>query len=100
MTTNNRPTCQNCPYWTSAPDWRGSDSQLGECRRSAPKYHDITDDRRDWAATMPADWCGDHPQMPAYVAGLAGNLGRKRVEECVDNLRGLQTLATKEEETR
>ena len=94
-TTNTRPTCESCPYWIAEPEWKGSDNPRGECRRWAPKYHTDTIDRRDWAATLPTDWCGDHPQMVAYISGLAG--GGDALREAVLAGRGLVSVLLSEE---
>ena len=70
-TTNTRPTCQSCPYWQQY-----NTGKKGECRRHAPR--DMPGCENDWAVTQNTDWCGGHPQMPAYVAGLAGSSGGSR----------------------
>lgn len=68
--TTPRPTCESCPYWTKTPRWGGA--EVGECRRRAPTFSPDKIGEQSWAPALPADWCGEHPQMPAYIAGLAG----------------------------
>ena len=63
-----RPTCATCPYWSDysliLPEDRTDG--MGQCRRHAPKYEPDTAD--DWADTHSDDWCGDHVDMPAWIA--------------------------------
>ena len=56
-----RPTCATCPYW-GGPDTK----KEGICRRRAPNW--TTEGREDWAVTTCVDWCGDHPDFPAWIA--------------------------------
>ena len=60
-----RPTCATCPYW-------GDPNEKGEaiCHRRAPNY--TAEWRENWGATMAADWCGDHPAFPAWIAAREG----------------------------
>jgi hypothetical protein len=72
-----RPTCKTCPYWKQIEDA----NLYGECRRF-PAYQshqmDVGSeeegktniDLATWADTEEDDWCGEHPDFPAYIAGL------------------------------
>ncbi len=60
-----RPTCATCAYW---------DDATGDCHRLAPlpvwvenfpnegNTHQVI-----WPETEPDDWCGEHPDFPAYI---------------------------------
>ena len=75
-----RPTCGSCPYWrTDRPD----NSMIeGDCRRNPPQfaacdrqYRDMRETAWDeWCGTWPGcdsnDFCGEHPDFPAYIASL------------------------------
>ena len=53
-----RPTCATCPYWE--PPKVGRTRAEGLCRRFAP--------REEHAPMLPDEWCGDHPDFPAWIA--------------------------------
>jgi hypothetical protein len=73
-----RPTCKTCPYWDQNaiveiidPQWSYSVTSsaypfgqkiavTGVCKR-----HAITQGHR-----TSIDWCGEHPDFPAYLAAL------------------------------
>ena len=72
-----RPTCETCPYWDGDHSVKG----IGYCKRNAPvpiilplrgelpnDYH-IGDDPT-FAELAGTDWCGEHPQFPAYIESL------------------------------
>lgn len=73
-----RPTCETCPYW----DVFSAGEDDGFCRRYAPRpsqeglqrpYNPaIKGDRREVfpATTKIQEWCGEHPDFPAYIAAL------------------------------
>jgi hypothetical protein len=77
-----RPTCGSCPYWNPEDD--GGE---GYCHRRAPqpspieimKYSPKDGDDCHWGSYSQAvvfpqtdwdDWCGDHPDFPAYLKSL------------------------------
>ena len=87
-----RPTCKTCPYWDVDDDDRDDETQ-GRCRRNPPKiveaavvafashdtFHDkttaIADATRNalttaCPSTCGLEWCGRHPDFPAYVKSL------------------------------
>lgn len=66
-----RPTCGTCPYFNN---W-GADIDLsdGECRRNAPKTIQTEEDKDLWvkfAIMYRHEWCGEHPEFPAYIKSL------------------------------
>lgn len=90
-----RPTCKTCPYWDRDDEF--SDTTDGgrviqaKCRRHAPggssdffesyEGEAAADDGnvpREWTAynlarfstTEWSEWCGEHPDFPAYIASL------------------------------
>lgn len=93
MSDPERPSCRTCPYWdvdnphfdmldgegklTYPELWRRAleDGRPidGQCRRF-PRHAAPDDDRHfavhDWPATTDYDWCGEHPDFPAYLAAL------------------------------
>jgi hypothetical protein len=83
-----KPTCRTCPYWY-APDPENfhsvcMDSVKGECHRFPPTRDSVDKWRggdvsrversldeineADWIDTEESDWCGEHPDFPAYLA--------------------------------
>jgi hypothetical protein len=83
------PFCDTCPYWDLADpraeydperiDWtieaRIADGELvdGECRRYPrfyPQHKGQKESTTSWPRTSSADWCGEHPDFPAYLATL------------------------------
>ena len=84
------PTCSTCPYWlydldgsdpaAPRPDFDSLDTSPdvdthgGECRRSAPVARmkmpamNFFADRLRWPRTTSSEWCGEHPDFPAYIA--------------------------------
>jgi hypothetical protein len=88
-----RPECKTCPYWYedgwkhySYDPWGnptlGSDNMpneeafFGLCMRRAPQPKLVKETQTDrplvpeYAATCSGDWCGEHPDFPAYIASL------------------------------
>jgi hypothetical protein len=71
-----RPKCGTCPY--AAPDLISDDGLV--CRRYPPAAHlrvrDVLyehDDNSEWPTVHATiDWCGEHPDFPAYLAHLRG----------------------------
>jgi hypothetical protein len=64
-----RPMCETCPYWDSP----SKDTTSGLCCRNAPRslssFHDAVDDPvAQWPMTMEWEFCGEHPDFPAYIA--------------------------------
>ena len=58
------PKCETCAYWDAA------ENGMGECRRRAPLARDSWWAGYDaWAFvdTMRSDWCGEHPDFPAWI---------------------------------
>ena len=86
-----RPTCRTCPYWdledyeSDCPDFGGTDEEMrshldtdccccasGECRRY-PRQTEGMVGRcmvTYWPRSLDSDWCGEHPDFPAYIASL------------------------------
>jgi hypothetical protein len=61
-----RPTCNTCPYFDKIPE-----SDEGQCRRRAPAPQVSDQDFAPfWPKTDFEDWCGEHPDFPAYIASL------------------------------
>lgn len=69
---SDRPTCATCPFWR-----RPLEHTYGECRRFPPQS--VTAGRRgdnsplgytdfDSPRVMAEDWCGEHPDFPAWLA--------------------------------
>jgi len=58
-----RPTCATCPYWAGPEDAHGG---LGSCRPRSPRHLGSQCD--DFAIVSSIEWCGDHPDFPAYIA--------------------------------
>jgi hypothetical protein len=65
-----RPTCKTCLYWEP----QGIDPDQGYCRRYPPQHIDKTESHTDAAerylvpVTWGDDWCGEHPDFPAWLA--------------------------------
>jgi hypothetical protein len=64
-----RPTCATCPFWW--PLGSGAETEgVAECRRLPPVYHLHPVTARlmpAWPVSGRYDWCGEHPDAPAYV---------------------------------
>lgn len=71
-----RPTCKTCPYWKQL-----SEAELyGECRHGPAKHGAETQLNCDpgtvsitwgtWFDQHEDEWCGAHPNFPAYIASL------------------------------
>lgn len=95
-----RPTCKTCAFWEKYhPLDEERDVALGQCRRYAPTaclrgQFGIAEDGEAVIGGVGAkevlwplvfvgddedDWCGEHPNFPAYLASL------KNAEEPKDN---------------
>ena len=80
-----RPTCGTCPYWDSddpmfdveegfefSPQFTIQEARdrgitvLCPCRRYPPQVDSDSD--RTWPITWDFDWCGSHPDFPAWLA--------------------------------
>jgi hypothetical protein len=79
-----RPTCVTCPFWEDfnempEPDIHGNPMGTpGSCRVGRPQLP-LTEAAIDhggdpffamWPNTDSNEWCGEHPDFPAYIAGL------------------------------
>jgi len=73
-----RPTCKTCPYWKQIED-----AELyGECRRYPATEGNRLDVNCDpgsvsikwghWFDQEENDWCGEHPDFPAYILIMKG----------------------------
>ncbi len=81
-----RPVCETCPfwYWDQYGETEVGDVDMAECRRYAPmadqepngtkracaRADGISYDSTTWPITGPIDWCGEHPDFPAYLESL------------------------------
>jgi hypothetical protein len=87
-----RPTCKTCPYWaffdpstcevvedieTASGD--DLEDNEGQCRRCPPArlvYNGFRNGGRsvlrtnEFPEVFHYDWCGEHPDFPAYLAAL------------------------------
>lgn len=62
-----RPTCKTCPYFDSYEN--GTDE--GECRIGRPIIGEVDDKPFGvWPPTYEFEFCGEHPDFPAYIASL------------------------------
>jgi hypothetical protein len=65
MMMTERPTCVSCPFWAE-----NEGSMLGECRRQPPTmpYAEAAENTDGiWPVTLETEWCGEHPDMPAWI---------------------------------
>ena len=80
-----KPTCETCPYWLCRiPPNKDDSDGVGYCRRSPPlvtsatlgrwrpcdeSIYGIHHDRLTsaWPHCDGADWCGEHPDFPAWI---------------------------------
>jgi hypothetical protein len=80
-----QPTCATCPFWE--PDTNERPPLIGWCHRHAPRFvaeiqarHDAHEGLDDLAFSFPktlaGDWCGEHPDFPAYLASRAEKFAR------------------------
>lgn len=65
-----RPTCGTCPYFDEY-------EHSSYCRRHPPATLYIGDDDErmpcfstTWPAVVANNFCGEHPEFPAYIASL------------------------------
>jgi len=82
-----RPMCSTCPYW----DWQANGEEDGidevdiaECHRGHPVALDqpfdslhakanrnsLVSSSAVWPQTWSHEWCGEHPDFPAYLVSL------------------------------
>lgn len=69
-----RPTCKTCPYWDV---FNREPFDEGDCRKQAPRAYLDSEfspseqgNNAYWPVTTEIDWCGEHPDFPAYLEGL------------------------------
>lgn len=76
-----RPRCKTCPYWDiyDAPypkNTHGEDIIDGDCHRRPPPpvaataIPDTDGYEWYWPPTSSYDFCGEHPDFPAYITSL------------------------------
>ena len=77
-----RPTCKTCPYWNTLEDEDEPEPLEGWCHRFPPlpavtkvmiKETGMYDGIH--VVTRRCDFCGEHPDFPAYIAGPKGPTG-------------------------
>lgn len=84
-----RPTCQTCPYWDAFGTFNSVlqiANDCGECHRFPavlPTPDCIAWDKENndsnfafdgvWPNTYDHNWCGEHPDFPAYIRSLKQN---------------------------
>lgn len=61
-----RPTCATCPYWVRL------DSHVGECHAGHPTRYAFgiwagQSSSCAWPKPESTEWCGQHPDMPAWI---------------------------------
>lgn len=76
----NRPMCYSCVYWESYLNRDKNSRALGECHRNAPRSmlyviglvqaDKYPPSAVSWPDTLEDEWCGEHPDFPAFVASL------------------------------
>jgi hypothetical protein len=70
-----RPTCETCAFWEwlqTRPVPDPDDYEVGECRRRPPtasRPSKLAGGKAmaTWRRTFEDDWCGEHPDFPAYL---------------------------------
>jgi hypothetical protein len=95
-----RPTCGTCPYW-QACEQCGDGEAGGTCRRHPPspptslgkseiaktadgayRYDSHWSECAIWPHVDRVDWCGEHPDFPAWIArGMARSPKGRRLSE-------------------
>ena len=60
-----RPTCATCPYFSP---YIANYTIEGSCRRHAPAWPGQVGTKGNWGIVDPRNWCGDHPDFPAWIA--------------------------------
>jgi hypothetical protein len=77
-----KPTCESCVYWDTWTQDCKKDA-LGLCRKNAPrririhKTHGMSSTTQilnDTPKTKIDEWCGEHPDFPAYLESLKPSL--------------------------
>lgn len=63
-----RPTCRTCAYFDPYPKV----VEKGECKRRAPApvLGLVVDFEPYWPTVHHEEWCGEHPDSPAYIRSL------------------------------
>lgn len=84
-----RPECSSCPYWDELDDHEYAPI-IGLCHRTPPRYtgshtssdssKSATPDAWDFPWTTESDWCGEHPDFPAYIAALKSHSSPRNVQ--------------------
>lgn len=98
-----KPTCRTCPYWDKADCWvdnaiqhddepnaefiaRAIDEGLVrcECHRFPPailsrQQRDEQTCSSDYPVTIDFEWCGEHPDFPAYIESLKTSVHSGRI---------------------
>lgn len=68
-----RPTCKTCPYWQYCGGETDLGYRYGWCHRHAPRpviIDEEWDKEPEWPWVPDHEWCGEHPDFPAYLASL------------------------------
>lgn len=75
-----KPTCETCPYWErNKPHKYEDEAMVGTCHRypirgsaeiikgsdNASEVGVMLDS--DYPETLTSEWCGEHPDFPAYI---------------------------------
>ena len=66
-----RPRCETCPYY-----YVFDPEMMGECRRNAAGTFIVPDSipsgdvHAHWPFVDIDDWCGEHPDFPAYLTAI------------------------------
>lgn len=73
-----QPKCAACPYWQRG--WWELTNGWGACKRGRPELSSvggvnvasslIPEIAGSFPATYNTEWCGEHPDFPAYLAAL------------------------------
>ncbi len=69
-----QPTCKTCPYWEHDNE---NEYPKGLCKRHAPQALPCSREAvwtgypfASWTETESTEWCGEHPDFPAYLESL------------------------------
>lgn len=58
-----RPTCATCAHWEISR----AVPNRGACHGAPPTEDDTNNIGSAFVPTMEDDWCGQHPDMPAWI---------------------------------
>jgi hypothetical protein len=67
------PRCVTCIFWQEFDGCEEPLLSAGQCHRYPPKRikaYRADPEVYEHAWTVGADWCGEHPDFPAYIASL------------------------------